>query len=395
MRLVPDMGGLPRTFWVVWTGTLINRLGGFVHPFLAIYLTSRRGLSVEEAGIVVALVGFGSIGAGPVGGALADRLGRRPALAISTVFGAGAMMALSVARTLPGIAVAALVLGWAGDLYRPVAQTIVADVVPELDRPRAYGLLHWVVNIGFAVSVGIAGWMADKGFALLFVADAVTTLLFGAVVVLSVPETRPNGPPREGRKGAFFRPYRDGRFLMFAALSLLGGTIFTNGLVTLPVEMRAHGVSNEAYGALIALNGAMIIVLQPYIAPLVRRYPHGHVLALGTVLTGGGYALMGITFGYIPAYAASIAVWTLGEIVLAPVGPAVVADMAPAESQGSYQGAYQMSWSAASFLGPAVGSLVMGRFGANVLWASCGLMGVTVAAGFVWFLSPRRRANPR
>ncbi|MBN1450950.1 MAG: hypothetical protein JW963_08050 [Anaerolineales bacterium] len=34
--------GLPPTYWLLWTGTLINRLGGFVIPFLTLYLTSQR-----------------------------------------------------------------------------------------------------------------------------------------------------------------------------------------------------------------------------------------------------------------------------------------------------------------------------------------------------------------
>ena len=43
-------GGLPRTFWLLWTGTLINRLGAFVVIFLAIYLTGERGFTQSQAG---------------------------------------------------------------------------------------------------------------------------------------------------------------------------------------------------------------------------------------------------------------------------------------------------------------------------------------------------------
>jgi hypothetical protein len=53
------VGGLPAAFWYLWTGTLINRLGAFVAPFLAIYLTQGRGLSASYAGLVVGLYGAG------------------------------------------------------------------------------------------------------------------------------------------------------------------------------------------------------------------------------------------------------------------------------------------------------------------------------------------------
>ena len=77
--------GLPRPFWVLWAGTLVNRAGSFVVPFLAIYLTQARGFSAAQAGIVAALYGAGAAVASPLGGyfdtvtawALA-RVGRRP-----------------------------------------------------------------------------------------------------------------------------------------------------------------------------------------------------------------------------------------------------------------------------------------------------------------------------
>ena len=55
-RLLPDFRDLPRAFWLLWAGGLINRLGTFVQPFLSLYLSSQRGLSIETSGAVVSLV---------------------------------------------------------------------------------------------------------------------------------------------------------------------------------------------------------------------------------------------------------------------------------------------------------------------------------------------------
>ncbi len=49
------VGGLPRSFWALWAGALVNRVGTFVVPFLALYLTQRRHLAVSAAGFVVSL----------------------------------------------------------------------------------------------------------------------------------------------------------------------------------------------------------------------------------------------------------------------------------------------------------------------------------------------------
>src|SRR4051812_50204881 len=63
-RLVPDFRGLPPPFWVLFTGTLVNRVGGFVLVFLAIYLTEVRGLSAAQAGTVISAYGLGGVGGG-------------------------------------------------------------------------------------------------------------------------------------------------------------------------------------------------------------------------------------------------------------------------------------------------------------------------------------------
>src|SRR6185295_17655622 len=83
--------GLPRTYWVLWSGTLLNKLGGTVFFLLGIYLTRERGLAPELAGLVISLYAAGGLVAGPLGGALADRIGRRATLLVGTT-GAGALM---------------------------------------------------------------------------------------------------------------------------------------------------------------------------------------------------------------------------------------------------------------------------------------------------------------
>jgi MFS family permease len=124
------VGELPRAYWIVWIGTLVNRLGGFVVSFLALYLTRRRGLSIPEAGAIVSLFGLGSMTAGPLGGVLADRIGRRATMLIGLFGGSASMLALGFAVRPSAIAVSALLLGLISDLYRPAVMAMVADLVP-------------------------------------------------------------------------------------------------------------------------------------------------------------------------------------------------------------------------------------------------------------------------
>src|SRR3954463_2749568 len=171
----------PRTYWYVWWGTLVNKLGGFVDPLLTIYLTTVRHFSVSEAGGVVSVFGAGAIGASLTGGYLSDRFGRKITLVTSLFGGAAALTALGLARDTTAIVVLVGVTGFVAELYRPAVSAIVADVVPIAQRAKAYGLLHWVINIGFAVAAVIGGLLADLDFTLLFIADAATMAIYGVI----------------------------------------------------------------------------------------------------------------------------------------------------------------------------------------------------------------------
>ena len=184
-------GGLPRTFWSLWAGTLVNRIGTFVEPFLALYLTQARDLSAGRAGVVVALVGGGSVISQPLGGALTDRVGRRPTLVGGMVASGLAIAALGFARSLWAIALCTLLVGIVGDLYRPASQATIADVVAIEDRRRASGLLFWAVNLGFSVAALGGGLLAAHGYGLLFALDAITCCGYALVVWRTIPETRP------------------------------------------------------------------------------------------------------------------------------------------------------------------------------------------------------------
>src|SRR4051812_23938502 len=98
-------------YWYLWTGMLINRVGGFVALVLSLYLTSARGLQPGLAGLVVGCYGIGGIGGVLLGGVLADRWGRRPTLLLAH-FGAVVFLAgLALTDRIPAIAVLAGLLG--------------------------------------------------------------------------------------------------------------------------------------------------------------------------------------------------------------------------------------------------------------------------------------------
>ncbi len=367
---------LPRSFWVIWVGTVINRLGYVVEPFLALYLVRGRGLSVGTAGVLIACFGAGAFVSQPLGGMLADRIGRRATIILGMTGSAVAFVALGLAPTLVVIGLAAAAAGLAIDLYRPAVAATVADIVPSEQRPRAYGLIYWGLNIGVGVAAVAGGFLAQHSYWFLFLLDAATCIGFAVVVAVGLPETRPAG--HDAERGGYRAALSDGLLVALAASAFVGGLVYLQSFVTLPLVMSIHGLGPSAYGLAYVINPIAVIVLQPVTIRWLARQRLVFVYVGGSVLLGLGFFLT-LFARSIPAYAATVLVWTLGEIAFNAVGPALVADLAPVHLRGRYNGVFGTSFGAAALVAPIIGTLTLQHLGEGWLWSACLL--VSIAAG--------------
>jgi MFS family permease len=392
--------GLPPTYWLIWLGTLINRLGGFVIPFLTLYLTTRRAIPVSQAALMVSLFGAGSFIAQLSGGELTDRLGRRPVMLMSFFITPIFMVTLGLARGLALISLSTFIVGFFTDLYRPAVGAAVADLVPSEARTRAYGYVYWAINLGAAIAPVLAGLIARYNYLILFVADALTTAIFGLIVLLGVRETR----PAEAHHAAhmplterFSQLKRAPVLLLFSLITLFFGMIYTQGYVGLPLDMQAHGLGPEKYGTAIALNGFFIILVTIPISNMARKWPRFETIAVAAILLGLGYGFTALATN-LPLFALSVAIWTLGEIAATSVGPTIIADLSPIQLRGLYQGIFGAAWGLAYFFGPITGGWVYEHLGANALWTGCLLTGIVIAFCYYALSAPAKRqmaeANP-
>ena len=326
-RLAPLTYGLPPSYWFLWIGTIINRLGGFVVPFLTLYLTSQRAVPISRAGLIVALFGAGSFAAQLTGGELADRLGRRPVLLLSLLLTPPITIALGLARDLPSIGLATACLGFFTDLYRPAVNAAVSDLVPPADRTRAFAYMYWAINLGAGLAPIIAGFMAHVDYFLLFVGDALTTLLYGLLVWWRIPESQPASAIHAARvplSNRLRQLAREPILLVFSFLTLIFGTIYMQGNVTLPLDMQQHGLGPGDYGLAIAANGILIVLVTIQVSKFVQRWPRFGAIALAALLTGMGFGLNAFAHS-LAFYALGVAVWSLGEIIAASIAPTIIA----------------------------------------------------------------------
>ena len=362
----------PRPVWILFAGSFLNRFGAFVVPFLALYMT-RQGYSLGQAGLAMGAYGAGHLLASGLGGHLADTIGRRQTIVLSMFSVAIAMMLLSQARSLSAIILLTGLAGLTGELYRPASSALLADLVPAGQRVTAYSAYRLAVNAGWAFGPATAGFLAGHSFFWLFLGDAVTSALFGILAWTALPRVVRSRQSEGGWPEAMAALRRDRKFLQMLCASLAIALVFFQMSSTYGLHVTANGFSAATYGALISLNGVLVVLFELPLTTITQRFPARWVMATGYLFVGAGSALNAFAHN-VPALAGAIIIFTVGEMISMPVSTAYVADLAPAHLRGRYMGLFGFTWALALMCGPWLGMLVFGH-SPFTLWIACGALG--------------------
>jgi MFS family permease len=375
-----NVGGFPRSFWYLWAGTLINRIGNFTLLYLEMYLVARYHVSASYAGLVIGLSGAGMAMGSLAGGVLADRWGRRPTMLTASLACAGATIALGSTVNTVAIPILATTYGLFNGLARPAFSAMLVDVLGDRARVRGFNLNYWAINLGFAGAAIIAGLLANAPRMTLFSLDAASTAISAIWIFLRVRETSPTHLGAIKAAGGGLRHVlTDRTFLIFVALNFGVWTIIsTVGLM--PITMLDRGLSPSAYGSVIAVNGVLIVAGQLFVPKLIRGRSRTTVLAVSALLVGTGFGAVAFA-PTVLLLSLTVVIWTLGEMATSPTNSSLVAELSVPTMRGRYQGVSGLSYSAAAFVAPIIGGAVIDRFGNTALWLGAFGLGAVVALG--------------
>jgi len=142
-----------------------------------------------------------------------------------------------------------------------------------------------------------------------------------------------------------------------------------------------------------AVNGIVIVTVQPLAGRWLAGRDPSLVVVAGNVLTGAGFAATALA-STVLGYAGAVCVWTLGEIAMAAAGAAIVAGLAPARLRGRYLGLYGAASALGALLAPLAGTQLL-RLGAPALWLTCGALAAAAALGQATLAPAIRSRSPR
>jgi MFS family permease len=377
--------GLSAELWIVQAGIFLNTLGyGAVLPFEIIYLHDGRGFSLGVAGLVIGTVnGLAVIGA-PVAGPLIDRFGARATAAVAGLALAAGYGGLAFAHTPRQAFIAAAAAGAGNGGLNPSQSALLASLAkPEL-RHRATAVSRVAANIGFGLGGALGGLIAAhglNGFVVLFLANAVTYVLYIAILVLAV-RADPRPAPRAG---GYRLVIRDRPFIQLAltniAMIAVGWGVDT--WIMPPYARNEIGVSTRLIGLLFLANALTVALAQIPVARLAEGRRRAVAMATAALAFVAACLLLltanfvGFNFAYGALVAAAIAA-ALGECFYTTALYPLVADLAPPALRGRYLATIGMSWWLGLALAPTVGTQLLGVSpSATMLTAA----GVALAAG--------------
>ncbi len=389
-RIVNIYGEYSKHFWILIGVTFIDRLGGaLLFPFFALYITKKFEVGMTEVGILFALFSLSSFFGSMIGGALTDRIGRKSILIFSLVTTSISSVLMGLVNSLEVFYFLAVLVGVLTDTGGPAYQAMVADLLPEKKRAQGYGITRVAFNLAVAIGPAIGGFLATRSYLLLFIIDAVISLISAIIVYLALPETKPEvqpGAPVEGILGTFkgyFLVMQDRIFMLFIGACILMGLVYMNMNTTLGVYLRDElGVPESAYGFIISMNALMVVLFQFPITRRIEGKPPMLMMALGTFLYAIGFAMYGFISAYVMLLFAMVII-TVGEMLVAPVSQALTAQMAPEDMRGRYMAVFGFSWGIPFAIGPIMAGLILDNLTPNLLWYFAGLIGLLATIAFL------------
>ncbi|MCI0577641.1 MAG: MFS transporter [Chloroflexi bacterium] len=368
--------GLSRELWLVVFGIFLNYLGyGAVLPFEIIYLHDGRGFSLGVAGLVIGLITGVAVVISPLAGPLIDRFGAR-----ATATGAGVALAagyagLAFAHSPAQAFLAAALAGAGNGALNPSQSTLLATLASSDVRHRATALSRVASNAGIGLGGALGGFVVGyglTGFVVLFLANALTYLVYVFVLVAVVrDDVRP-----EPIRGGYRLVARDRAFMHLAftnvAMIAVGWGVFT--WLIPPYAKDEIGLSERLIGLLLLANAATVVVAQVPIARLAEGRRRVVLMALAALIFVGACLLAvaaGVSAGlaYAALVAAVIAVG-VGECLHTTVLMPLVADLAPANLRGRYMASIGLSWWVGLALAPTLGTQVLSLSPAAVFLAA-------------------------
>jgi MFS transporter, DHA1 family, tetracycline resistance protein len=359
---------------------------GILMPFFALWAHKDAGIPIEYIGLLLGCYAGGELLATPFVGGIADRVGRRPVLLVST-FGVGfGFLLLYLVHGAVAVAAALIVIGVFESVLHPTAATVIADVVPGETRREHFALNRVMSNAGSMVGPALGAILALQSLGLVFLGAAVAILIGAVGVAVFLHETRPpDAAPGEDDDEdesllaltAVFRDSRLAGLLVPIALSEIAVSWIQS--IT-PLYADAGGtLTASGVGWLFTYAGALGVVLQLPLTQATERMSGFALVLWSGAIQAVAFACL-LASPAVPSLIAAVTMLALAQMLSKPLVQTIVAELAPRTAQATYQAAFGVVNDLKDAAGPAIGTWLY-ALAIGLPWASGVIISIAAALG--------------
>ncbi len=350
--------------------TAVSTLGrGMTLPFTVIYVHEVRGVDLDVAGLLMALIALVAVVVTAPVGALTDRVGARPVVVAGLLAQVLGAVVLAFAATVPSLVVAFVLLGISFGVGWPAFNAMIASIVDGRLRTQYFGINFALVNLGIGVGGVVSGFLTDVSrpwtFTAIFLADAACILV--PVALLLGPLRGVAGRPlpvgdQAGGATGYLAIIRRPVVLWITLLTFLASFVGYGQMEAgFPAFARqVSEVSTRTIGFAFAANTAVIVGMQFLVLRLIDGRRRTRVFLGLVMLWAAAWALLGLTglvAGTLLAAAGVIVfhvLFGLGETMLQPTVPAIVNDLAADHERGRFNAVSAAAFQLGAITAPVV-----------------------------------------
>lgn len=345
-------------------------MGAFVGPLITLLLTDKIGLSTAQAGVFVTISTSMFVPASMIGGYLSDRFNRKNTLCILTLLQALCFLICGFIELSMKVPVLLLAASFFSSAAQTASGAMTADLSDKSNRQGAFSLLYLGGNIGFSVGPLIAGFLYRKYLPLIFIGDAVTTIISIIIIYINVPETKPQYIIDEEILSEDFERAEEGsaiialikrpKILVFGIISIFISFSFSQVHFTLPLYSNAlFGIDNgpKIFGVLMSTNGIVVVIMTIFVIGNTKKFDASFNVALSAIFWAVGLGMLYYVSTFKMMVISTI-VWTIGEILHATNVGVYIANNSPKSHRARFNSLYGII----SGTGQAMGPIIIGRY---------------------------------
>jgi MFS family permease len=389
-KITSTFNDYPKSFQILAGATFIDRVGGtMIQPFYSLYIAQKFGVNMTTIGLLFGIWAISGVVGNMLGGALTDKIGRKTMLVAGLVLSAASAILMGVVNELWAFALVSTVVGMLSDIAGPARGAMTTDMLPPEKRAEGFGIIRVIGNLAWIVGPALGGLLASKSYMLVFICDAIASIITALIVIWKIPETKPQAS-EEIEKETLLQTFKgygkvtaDKLFMAYVLISMLLIFVYSQMYSTLSVYLnQQHDIPAKGYGWLMSINAIIVVLFQFSVSWGTRKKPPMRMMALATILYGIGFSMIGFVDQYW-MFMVAMAIITIGEMVHIPTSSGLIANLAPEDKRGRYNAFAGLSWGVPNIFSTFFAGLVMDNLNPDLVWTIAGCICLVTMFGYL------------